>query len=55
MERQKGIDFIRVVSVFGIIVHHCCRELQSKKVTTPIWFGGNYANGNFGWYFVTLF
>lgn len=53
--RIYALDFIRVISAFGIICHHFCRELQSKGIQTNIWLGGDYKNGNYGWFFVTLF
>lgn len=58
MNEKKWIlelDFIRCIACLGIIAHHYCGELQNRMVTTPIWFGGQYNGGNFGWFFVTIF
>ena len=54
-KRDTGIDLIRVVSALGIVLHHYSRELAVQQVNTPHLFGGDYATGNFGWLFVTVF
>lgn len=51
-KRDTGIDLIRVVSALGIVLHHYSRELAVQQVNTPHLFGGDYATGNFGLFFL---
>ncbi|MCQ2467041.1 MAG: acyltransferase [Clostridia bacterium] len=49
------LEFIRVISAVGIIMHHFVMELPSHNITSPIQLLAAYPNGSFGWLFVTLF
>lgn len=50
MEREKGLDFIRVCSIFGIVFYHFSCHSACKY---PLFL--SYANGGFGVTFVAVF
>lgn len=54
-ERIVACDLIRAISAVGIIVHHLYADLAARGVAINPYWGGIFANSNYGWFFVTLF